>query len=243
MTEEGRKEVVPSNDDIDYQGDGSAEDVLKWAIDKYYPNIGLACSFQTTVVIHMALQVNPKVEVFALDTGRLNEETYQCADEVERYFGIKIKWYFPQHLAVEKLVREKGLYSFRESVENRRECCHVRKVEPLNRALGSLSAWISGLRREQSVTREGAKSIEIDETHGGMLKINPIVDWSTEQVRDYVKKHKLPYNPLMRQGYTSIGCQPCTRAISDGEHPRAGRWWWEHPEHKECGLHIPNWSI
>jgi phosphoadenosine phosphosulfate reductase len=229
--------------DFDYQGDGSAQDILKWAIDKYYPRIGLACSFQTTVLVNMVLEINRDVPIFALDTGRLNEETYACANDVERRFGIRIRWYFPRHEPVQKLVREKGLYSFRESVDNRRECCHIRKVEPLSRALSNYDCWITGLRRDQSVSRSEIKPIAIDHSHGDMVKVSPIVDWTTSDVDAYVKQHKLPYNRLMERGYKSVGCAPCTRAVHDGEHPRAGRWWWELDEHKECGLHVRNWNI
>ena len=144
---------------------------------------------------------------------------------------------------MQKLVREKGLYSFRESVENRRECCPIRKVEPLNRALSNYDCWITGLRRDQSVSRAEVKPLAIDHSHGDIVKVSPIIDWSTEQVNAYVKEHKLPYNSLMEHGYKSVGCAPCTRAVHDGEHPRAGRWWWELDEHKECGLHVRNWNI
>jgi phosphoadenosine phosphosulfate reductase len=177
------------------------------------------------------------VRVFAIDTGRLNEETYQVAESVSARYDIQIDWYFPERQTVENLEREKGLFSFRESLENRHECCRIRKVEPLGRALAGLSGWIVGLRREQSVTRAQLCPLEIDEAHGGIVKISPLADWSEEQVWAYAEKHALPINRLHRMGYPSIGCAPCTRAIEAGEDLRAGRWWWENPEHKECGLH------
>lgn len=223
-----------------YPGDSGAEDILKWAMDEFHPDISLACSFspEDVVVAHMLAQIRKDARIFAIDTGRLNEETYQCADALKEKLGINIEWYFPKHEAVEKLEREKGLFSFRTSLEARHECCGIRKVEPLSRALSGLRAWITGLRREQSVTRDKLGKIESDPGHGGILKINPIADWTDDEVWDYIKKHDLPYNKLYDQGYTSIGCAPCTRAIEAGEHPRAGRWWWENPEHKECGLHV-----
>jgi phosphoadenosine phosphosulfate reductase len=138
---------------------------------------------------------------------------------------------------VEQLLREKGPFSFRESLANRHECCHIRKVEPLGRALAGLSGWITGLRREQSVTRADLHPIETDPVNNGLLKINPLLDWSEAQVWEYAEARNLPVNRLHRRGYPSIGCAPCTRPVQPGEHPRAGRWWWENPEHKECGLH------
>jgi phosphoadenosine phosphosulfate reductase len=227
----------------DYHGSEEAEDVLGWAIEKFHPRIAVACSFQTTALLHMALQIRKDTRIFAIDTGRLNEETYECAQDVEQRFGIKIEWYFPRHEAVEKLVGEKGLFSFKESLEARHECCAIRKVEPLNRALKGLDAWVTGVRRDQSNSRGEVKKIEVDAAHGGILKINPIADWTTERVHDYVRDNKLPYNRLMEQGYKSIGCACCTRPVGSGEHARAGRWWWEDQDQKECGLHVRNWSI
>jgi phosphoadenosine phosphosulfate reductase len=229
--------------ELGYDGGEDAESVLAWAIDRFTPNIALACSFQTVVLVHMVHRIKPDITVFAIDTGRLNEETYECARDVEQTLGIRIRWWFPKHEAVEKLVHEKGLFSFRENVDNRRECCYVRKVEPLNRALSGLDAWISGLRREQSAARGDVRKIEIDRAHGNIVKINPIADWTSTQVRDYVKRYRLPYNRLMDRGYKSIGCAPCTRPVEQGEHPRAGRWWWEHDDHRECGIHVRNWNI
>jgi phosphoadenosine phosphosulfate reductase len=228
---------------IDYSGNSEAEDVLRWAIEKFNPSIKLACSFQNLVLVHMALQIDPNITIFAIDTGRLHEETYQCAEDLQQKFGTKIEWFFPKHEPVEALERDKGLFSFKQSVENRQECCHIRKVEPLQRALTDLDAWITGLRRDQNVTRTNTGKVEIDHVHGGLVKINPIVDWSWDQVQDYVREHDLPYNHLFDRGFLSVGCAPCTRPVRAGEDPRAGRWWWEDPEHKECGLHNRNWNI
>ncbi len=212
--------------------------LLQWAL-KNFKNPALASSFgaEDVVLIDILAKLDPKIAVFTLDTGRLNEETYEVMDKVRRKYGISIESYFPDKAAVEKLEREKGFYSFRESVDNRKECCQVRKVEPLNRALRGRDAWITGLRRAQGVTRTDVKKIEPDQAHPGLYKINPLADWSQEDVWAYIKKNGVPYNRLHDQGYPSIGCAPCTRAVKDGEDIRAGRWWWENPDHKECGIH------
>lgn len=228
---------------VDYQGSGEAEDVLRWALDRFHPRIALATSFKDSVLIHMLVNIRPDVRIIALDTGRLNEETYECAEEIRRRFGVNIEWMFPEREAVQRLERDKGLYSFKQSLENRRECCFIRKVEPLNRALMGLDAWITGIRRDQGVTRKSAQKVEIDRVHGGIVKINPIADWDHDRLWDYIRKHKLPYNGLFDKGYTSIGCAPCTRAVTPGDDPRSGRWWWEMAEHKECGIHVRDWSI
>lgn len=214
--------------------------VLAWAYRACSPEISIASSWsmEDVAVIDLAAQSGHVVRVFSLDTGRLDPETYEVAERVRQKYGILIDWMFPERHAVEELERTQGLFSFRESVEQRKECCGIRKVEPLNRALHGLKAWVTGLRREQSVTRTRLDAIEVDHAHGGMLKINPLADWTHDQVADYVKTHNIPCNRLYDRGYTSIGCAPCTRAIQPGEDLRAGRWWWENPEHKECGLHL-----
>jgi phosphoadenosine phosphosulfate reductase len=218
-----------------------ARDVLRAGIEAAGGPVALACSFsaEDIVVLDLLQEVAPGARVFALDTGRLNEETYQVAETVRQRYGLSIDWYFPRREEVEKLEREKGLYSFRETLTDRHECCGIRKVEPLGRALSGLSGWITGLRREQSVTRTDMAFVEVDHAHGGILKINPLLEWSWEKVLAYVDGKRLPLNRLHLAGYPSIGCAPCTRAVEPGEHPRAGRWWWENPEHKECGLHRP----
>lgn len=217
----------------------TAEEILKAGVDAAGGKVSLACSFsvEDVVVIDLIRELRLPIGIFALDTGRLNEETYEVAEAVSERYGVAIDWYFPQREAVEKLEREKGLFSFRASLENRHECCRIRKVEPLGRALAGLSGWVTGMRREQSVTRAEIAPIERDAAHGGILKINPLVAWTEAEVWAYAEKRRIPLNRLHKQGYPSIGCAPCTRAIKDGEHPRAGRWWWEDPENKECGLH------
>jgi phosphoadenosine phosphosulfate reductase len=214
-------------------------EILKIGIEAAKGPVKLACSFsvEDVVIIDMAGELGLPLGIFALDTGRLNEETYEVADAIVERYRVRIDWYFPQHGAVEKLLREKGLFSFRESLPNRHECCHIRKVEPLSRALKGLSGWITGLRREQGVTRTDMRPIEIDTLNSGILKINPLLDWTEAQVWEYADAKRLPTNRLHKQGYPSIGCAPCTRPVAPGEHPRSGRWWWENPENKECGLH------
>ena len=219
--------------------DAAPLEILRAALSAVDGPVALASSFsvEDIVLIDLTRQLEQSIEVFALDTGRLNEETYEVAEAVSQRYRIAINWYFPQREAVEKLEREEGLFSFRESLDKRHACCHIRKVEPLQRALQGLAGWITGQRREQSQTRNTLKALEIDQANGGILKINPLVNWSEEQVWAYAKEQRLPTNRLHAMGYPSIGCAPCTRAVQPGEHSRSGRWWWEHPEHKECGLH------
>ena len=220
----------------------SPEAVLRWALSEFHPDIALASSFsmEDIVLIAMMADILPDARIFALDTGRLHEETYEAAEAVRRKMGVRIEWYFPDRAAVEELERDKGLFSFRESLENRHECCRIRKVEPLSRALSGLRAWMTGQRREQAVTRRNLPVVEIDDGHGKILKLNPLAGWTEHEVREYVRKRGLPVNRLHDMGYPSIGCAPCTRPVAPGEDPRAGRWWWERPEHKECGLHARN---
>lgn len=217
----------------------SPGEILRAGFEAAQGTVKLACSFsvEDAVIIDLIDKLEIPVGIFALDTGRLNEETYEVADAITGRYGVRIDWYFPRNEPVEKLEREKGLHSFRESLENRHECCGIRKVEPLGRALSGLAGWVTGLRREQSVTRTDLSAIEIDAANGGILKINPLLDWSEQQVLEYAKEHRVPVSRLYGRGYRSIGCVPCTRPVEPGEHARAGRWWWESPEHKECGLH------
>jgi phosphoadenosine phosphosulfate reductase len=175
------------------------------------------------------------IEIFTLDTGRQFQESYELMDLTIKKYGISLQTFFPNTSAVESLVAKKGFNSFYTSVENRKECCFVRKMEPLNRALQGAKVWITGLRAEQSENRADMPIIEWDENRQ-FWKINPLIDWSFSQLENYLQEHKIPQNPLHKKGFISIGCAPCTRAISEGEHPRAGRWWWENSQ-KECGLH------
>ena len=217
----------------------TAEEVLKWAVETFGDRVALASSFgaEDVVLVDMLARTTTKPRIFVLDTGRMHQETYEAVTLARAKYGIAFEFYFPQSEAVEELVRTKGPNSFYESIENRKECCRIRKVEPLGRALSNVDAWITGLRRDQSVTRAELQKVEIDETHGGILKINPLIGWAEEDVWSYIKANGVPYNTLHDKGFPSIGCAPCTRAIQPGEDVRAGRWWWESPEHKECGLH------
>lgn len=212
--------------------------VVEWGVDRFGEGLVAATSLQDAVLIHLMSEVAPGVGIFSIDTGRLPEESYWFADQVRRQLGVGIRWYFPKHEAVEELVSSRGLHSFREGVAERRECCHIRKVEPLGRALAGADGWVTGLRREESVTRQQLELVEIDEAHGSIVKLNPLAGWSQGDIAAYESRHGLPRHPLMQQGYASIGCAPCTRAVAAGEDQRAGRWWWESAEHKECGLHL-----
>ncbi|MDQ1339235.1 MAG: phosphoadenosine phosphosulfate reductase [Campylobacterota bacterium] len=188
------------------------------------------------VITQMISQANKKIKIFTLDTGRLFQETYALIDRTKEKLGVEIEVFFPDYKEVEKLTTQKGMNSFYNSIEDRKECCHIRKIEPLKRALNGAKIWVSGLRSAQSVTRKDNLKVEFDETFG-VIKLNPLLDWSLEDVEKYIKASRIPYNPLHDNGFVSIGCMPCTRAIKEGEDIRAGRWWWENPEQKECGLH------
>ena len=221
-----------------------AEGLLAYVAKRFAGRIALASSFgaEDQVVTDLLRKVAPEVPIFTLDTGRLPQETYDVIEATREKYGVAIEMLCPDAAALEKLVRLHGPNLFRQSVELRRECCRVRKVEPLRRRLAPLDAWICGLRREQAATRTEVQRIEWDEGNG-LVKINPLADWSTDQVWDYIRAHDVPYNRLHDAGYPSIGCAPCTRAVAPGEDIRAGRWWWEAPEHKECGLHTHNQHI
>jgi phosphoadenosine phosphosulfate reductase len=215
------------------------QEILRAGLDAANGEVKLACSFsmEDVAIIHMIREMQLPIGIFALDTGRLNEETYEVAEAITERYRVGIEWYFPDYIAVEKLERGKGLFSFRESLDNRHECCYIRKVAPLTRALTGLSGWVTGLRRDQAISRTTLHPIETDLLNGGIIKINPLLDWSEERLLEYGNKERLPISRLYSQGYRSIGCAPCTRAVASGEHPRAGRWWWENPDQKECGLH------
>ncbi len=217
----------------------TAEEILRWALDTFKGNVALANSFgaEDVVLTDMLVKIDPEAKIFTLDTGRLPQETYDVWERIEKRYGIRIKPYFPDTKSVEAMLNEHGPNLFYESIELRKLCCKVRKIDLLKRAISGLDAWVCGLRREQSVTREEISKIELDEGHGGILKINPLADWHTEQVWDYIMKNDVPYNELHEKHYPSIGCAPCTRAVKPGEEIRTGRWWWEDPDSKECGLH------
>ena len=202
--------------------------------------VALASSFgaEDMVILDLLAGLTAKPRVFTLDTGRLPQQTYDLMDAARRRYGVAIEVVFPRHDAVEAMVRERGLNLFYDSLEARRTCCGIRKVEPLGRALEGLSGWITGLRRDQITTRSGTPKIALDEAHGGAWKIAPLADWTDAQVWAHIRANKVPYNALHDQGYRSIGCAPCTRAVAADEDPRAGRWWWERPDERECGIHF-----
>lgn len=214
------------------------QQTIAWFLEQYSGKIALSNSMgaEDQVLTDMICKLDNNTPIFTLDTGRLFPEIYDLIDRTNKRYGIQIKVYFPEYSAVEKMVHEKGMNLFFESVENRKQCCHIRKIDPLKRAFNGLDVWICGLRREQSITRSGVQKVEWDDNNG-LIKLNPLVDWSESEMWEYVKDHKVPYNKLHDQGFPSIGCQPCTRAIGKDEDIRSGRWWWENPESKECGLH------
>lgn len=216
----------------------STLDVLAWFLKEYSGRIALASSMgaEDQVLTDMIVKIDPSAKIFTLDTGRLFYETYELIEKTSLRYKIPIQVYFPDYKEVQQMVNEKGINLFFQSVELRKKCCHVRKIEPLQRAFKGIDVWICGLRREQSTTRTNNQLVEWDDANG-LIKLNPIIEWTEQQVWDYIKQNSVPYNILHDKGFPSIGCQPCTRAILPGEDVRAGRWWWENPETKECGLH------
>jgi len=201
-----------------------------------------ACSLgaEDMVLTDLIVRESLPIEIFSLDTGRLPAETYELIDTLHKHYGLKLRLFYPRHELVESYTRENGINAFYDSIELRQRCCFVRKVEPLQRALAGRKAWITGLRASQAATRAGLplRSFDADHGDGGLEKFNPLADWSENEVWAYLKLNQVPYNALHDRFYPSIGCAPCTRAITPGEDIRAGRWWWENPEAKECGLHV-----
>ena len=218
--------------------DVSAKGLLRYFSGRFTPRIALASSMaaEDQVLTDMIVKINPDIPIFTIDTGRLPQETYDVIEATRKRYGVSVRMLFPDYKQVEVISEQQGPNSFYQSVAQRRQCCQVRKVDPLKRALAELEVWICGLRKEQSVTRDTLEHIQWDGQFE-LIKVSPLADWTTEQVWDYIRKNNVPYNKLHDKGYTSIGCGPCTRAVKSGEDIRAGRWWWEEPEHKECGLH------
>ena len=216
-----------------------AEEVLAWALERFGRGIAISIAggVEGLTIVDMAVRIDPNVRVFTLDTGRLPQETYDLLDQVSERYGIDIEVQFPDATQVQKLVGRHGVNLMYQSVDLRLLCCQVRKVQPLVRYLQSLEAWITGIRREQWATRSDVRKIEIDHDHGAIAKVNPLADWTKQEVWDYVRANDVPVHPLFEQGYASIGCAPCTRATPPGEPDRAGRWWWETNAPKECGIH------
>ena len=215
-----------------------AESILKWTNGKFGSQVALATSFgaEDQVLTDLWTRTGKPARIFTLDTGRFFQESYDVMDATMKRYGLRFEVYAPEAGDLERLIGVEGPNLFYESVEKRKACCSVRKTKPLVRALKGLDAWITGLRREQSVTRTGTEAIEWDEVHT-LYKINPLHDWTEDRVWAYIREHTVPFNALHEKGFPSIGCAPCTRAIAPGEDARAGRWWWELQEHRECGLH------
>jgi phosphoadenosine phosphosulfate reductase len=224
--------------------DRQPQEIVDLAVREYGPNIAISFSgAEDVVLIDMASKSGGKFSVFSLDTGRLHPETYQFLERVRERYSIPIDTMFPEPEAVQKLVREKGIFSFYK--DGHKECCGVRKVEPLVRALKPRAAWVTGQRRDQSPgTRQDIPVVQLDPTFGSpehpLVKFNPLANWSSKQVWAYIRQNDVPYNVLHERGFVSIGCEPCTRPVNPGQHEREGRWWWEEETMKECGLHAGN---
>lgn len=212
--------------------------VLEYFLNEFPETSALSSSlsYEDQTITDMMVGIRKDARIFTLDTGRQFPETYDLIDRTNIQYGIRIEVFFPDWHNVQKMVKEHGINLFYDSVDLRHLCCNVRKVEPLKRALQGVEVWISGLRREQSVTRANMQMVEYD-TADNVIKLNPLILWTEEQVKEYVSKNGVPFNKLHKEGFPSIGCQPCTRAVKPGEDIRAGRWWWEDPDHRECGLH------
>ena len=218
--------------------DASAQELLQSFMSQYGARLALSSSLsiEDQTLTDMMLRIDPQANIFTLDTGRLFPETYELIDRTNEHYKVKLKVYCPQTEALQQFVATEGINPFYESIEKRHACCEVRKLEPLRRAFRDLDVWVCGLRSAQSVTRSDMRLIEWDERHG-LLKINPLIHWTEQQVWDYIRENRVPYNRLHDKGFPSIGCEPCTRAVRRIDDVRAGRWWWESPDHRECGLH------
>ena len=219
-------------------GQGGPEALLRALVERFAGGLKLASSLgaEDQVLTHMLLQIDPRARIFVLDTGRLHQETYDLMARTMSRYDMRYEVLAPEAAALQEMVGSAGPNLFYASVEGRKRCCHVRKVEPLGRALADAAAWVTGLRRDQSPERAATPLVEWDGAHAA-VKANPLAEWSEAQVWDYLRAHEVPYNVLHDRGFVSIGCAPCTRAIEPGEDSRAGRWWWEQGSAKECGLH------
>ena len=224
---------------VEFEGE-EPDVVLGWALERFSPRIAISTAFQLdgVALIDMAYRVDPEVRVFSVDTGRLPQETFDLVEALrDRYPGLDLTLLSPEAGHVQRMVAAHGPNLFRAEVSQRLLCCQVRKVLPLQRHLAELDAWITGLRRDQWATRTNIRKVEIDHDHEAIVKLNPLAEWTEEEVWDYIRENDVPVHPLYARGYTSIGCAPCTRAIAPGEPARAGRWWWETNAPKECGMH------
>lgn len=217
---------------------GRPQDALEYFLGRFGRAAALSSSLslEDQTVTDMMVKIDRNARIFTLDTGRQFPETYELIDRTDMQYGIRIEVFFPDCGKVQEMVREHGINLFYDSIDLRHLCCNVRKVEPLKRALQGVEVWITGVRRSQSVTRAGMQMVEYDAADD-VIKLNPLILWSEDDVRKYVADNNVPFNRLHDKGFPSIGCQPCTRAVKPGEDIRSGRWWWEDPEHRECGLH------
>ena len=221
--------------------DADPEEVIAWALGGFGDAAVVVTGMQAEgmIILDMACRLRPSVRALTVDTGRLPQETYAFIDRVrDHYPAMRLRTLFPDHRDIEAFTRENGVNPFYNSTDLRMQCCNLRKVRPLARGLENADAWFAGLRRDQSSSRSHIKKVELDYTHGGIVKLNPLADWTKEDVWAYVREYDVPYHPLYEQGYPSIGCGPCTRATYPGEDDRAGRWWWEIRGVKECGIHF-----
>ncbi|MFP6655639.1 MAG: phosphoadenylyl-sulfate reductase, partial [Myxococcota bacterium] len=219
----------------------SAQEILIWAVKNFSSRLTISASFgapEGMILIDMLHQIDPSARVFVLDTGRLHSATYDLIDRVRDRYGKHVEVVLPDREEVEAMVHEKGMNHFYESIENRQFCCQIRKVRPMRRHLAGFDAYLTGLRRDQNLNRAETRKVVIDPGNGGLVKINPLADWTHDRVMEYVGEHAVPINRLHREGYPSVGCEPCSRAVGPGDDARAGRWWWENDDIKECGLHV-----
>lgn len=217
----------------------TAEEILTWSLENFHPRLALSCSFgnpEGLVLLDLMHRLEPASRVYVLDTGRLPQATYDLIDRVRDRYDKDVEVVFPDATAVQEMVARHGMNLFYESLEKRRLCCRLRKVEPSRRYLAALDAYVTGLRRTQNVTREETRKVHVD-GDGRLVKINPLADWSADDVWQYVRTRGVPVNRLHQESYPTVGCLPCTRAVQPGEDPRAGRWWWENDDTRECGLH------
>ena len=224
---------------VEFEG-AEPQELLAWALERFSPRIGLSTAFQVdgVALLDMAYELDEEIHVFSVDTGRMPAETHELIERLRaRYPRMRLALLSPEARQLQRMVGRHGPNLFYESVEKRLVCCNVRKVQPLTRHLAGLDAWITGLRRDQWASRTDIRKIEIDHDHGAIVKLNPLAEWTEDEVWDYVRDNDVPVHPLYAQGYTSIGCAPCTRPIAEGEPMRAGRWWWESGAPKECGIH------
>ena len=219
----------------------SSDEIIEWAVGTFGSKLAFVTSFQVDgmVILDKAHRIDPNIRVLTVDTGRLPSETHDLIDRVRDHYSCEIEVHFPDSEEISSLVTQHGANGFYRSSSIRMLCCEARKVTPLNQALKPFEAWISGLRRSQSVNRADIPKVEIDQAHDGVTKLNPLAEWTHDEVWAYINENNVPYNDLYDKGYTSIGCAPCTRPIEPGEDARAGRWWWENGSlPKECGIHL-----